>query len=56
VADEIVAKCLKCGREFITEPSRYPSFDPFWRRDKYEQKPRLFEECGGEIVPVRHDA
>lgn len=52
---QVVAKCQKCGREFVTEPAEYPARDPFWRRDKYDQRPKVLEECNGEIVPVVHE-
>lgn len=42
-----VARCKKCGREFVTLPKCWPAYDVF----------PCFSggspECGGEIVEVR---
>lgn len=52
-----VARCSKCGRQFVSHPRHYPATDPFPSPEVYFSLPQAEREkippCGGEIKAVR---
>jgi rRNA maturation protein Nop10 len=54
VALPVVAKCQKCGREFVTHPRKYPAHDPYLDQCEWGQSHvslrRELRSCGGLII------
>lgn len=49
-----VARCEKCGREFVTMPQKKDATDPFLPRGARRDSDS--KECGGRIVPIEETA
>lgn len=46
----VVARCKKCGREFLTLPERRPWTDPYLPQGIRAKEWMTAQVCGGEIV------
>lgn len=45
----ILAKCKKCGRGFVTLPTKLPAFDPFGPANQHFRRNDYIPECGGRV-------
>jgi len=49
----VVARCTKCGREFVTLPKEWPAYDPYWPRGTPNRLCiQQTRPCNGEIERI----